>query len=83
MVTAYILGNCVHIIKSGSVDESCSIVFYTWETMQILYQMLADFKSSFWPLGLYEESCVELHNLQDLLERWSVTIREEAPRISK
>jgi hypothetical protein len=73
----------IYIFIGLDLDERAAIFFDSWESMEILYEVLASFHHPMSSLHLPEEVSMFSHGREDLIECWLIVPREESPRVTK
>ncbi len=63
--------------------QCITILFYSWESMEILYEMFSCFHHSFSFFAFPEKVAMFLHRIEDFSENWFIVSREKTPRITK
>ena len=73
----------VYIFIGLDLHERAAIFLDSWESMEVLHEMLASLHHTVTSLHLPEEITVFSHRCQYLIKSWLIVVREESPRITK
>lgn len=80
---SYPIDHGIYIVIRFDLDERAAIFLDSWESMEILDEMLACFHHSMSSLYLPEEITVFSHHREYLIECWLVVARKKTPRVTK
>ena len=83
MIFLYSFHYCSYIVYGFDVNEFCSIFFYSWETMQVLYEVFPCFHHSFSFFRLPEKFSMKHHSVEYFSECWLIVSRKKAPWITE
>ena len=73
----------VYIFIGLDLHERATVLLGSWESMEVLHEVLASLHHTVTSLHLPEEITVFSHRCQDLIKSWLIVAREESPRVAK
>ena len=83
MFRSYLIENLIDIIWRFYVYEGIAIFLYSWESMEVLYEMFTGLHHTLSFFAFPEEITMFLHNIEYLSENWFIVPRKKTPRISE
>ena len=73
----------VYILIGLYLDERAAIFLDSWESVEILYEVLASLHHTVASLHLPEQITVFSHGCEDFIESWLIVAREKSPRVTE
>ena len=81
MISSDLLEDVYDIIDGLDMDEARSVLLDSWESMEVLDEVLACFHHTFAFFPLPEQSPVFFHRIEYLSESWFIVSWEKTPWI--
>ncbi len=83
MIEFYFFENRIYVFRIFYMYKARSIVFHSWESMEVLDEMFTCFHHSFSLFPLPEKVSMFFHSFEYFSESWLISSWKKTPRISK
>ena len=83
MILSDPIDHCIYILIGLDLYERTAIFLDSWESVEVLHEVLASLHHTMASFYLPEEITVFSHRCEDLIKSWLIVAREESPRVAK